>query len=264
MELFRHGLDRVEAVWRRLILLKVWMMYLLMTNVSPEDWRACVRTQAQVIGRLPDCDIVIPGQFVHVSRRHASIGARQNEFSIQDLGSSGGTRLNDVPIRPDSEVCAVIGDRLSLADLELYLVSAGAEIIQEALKKAAASTATASEPTGTTGLNLGGGRPNNSIQEARLRDLSPAELEVARWICRGQTTIDQIGRMLFRSPHTVKTQLNSIYRKLKVHSRDELLSYFRFCENAWTRSKPFNDRNLADVRDAAGNANFNITSTGTV
>lgn len=210
--------------------------YLLMTNVSPEDWHASVQTKARMIGRHPECDIVIPGQFVHVSRRHALIVARQNGFSVKDLGSSGGTRLNGVPIRPDSEICAVVGDRLSLADLELYLVSAGAEIIQVALRKTAASTETQSQPTGTTGLNLGSGRSVNSILEARLRGLTPAELEVVRWICRGETTCSQIGRRLFRSPHTVRTQFNRIYHKLEVHSRDELLSYLKLCENAWTKT----------------------------
>jgi DNA-binding CsgD family transcriptional regulator len=77
---------------------------------------------------------------------------------------------------------------------------------------------------------------DQTFHEVLLNTLSPAELEVLRWFCRGLTA-PQISQTLFRSPHTVKTQLNSIYKKLGVHSRAELLSFFKHCGYAWTKSQ---------------------------
>jgi len=225
--------------------------YLLMTNVSPRVWQSPIWSHPQVIGRLPECEITIPPAHLHVSRRHAMIGSRHNTMWLQDLGSSGGTQVNGVPLLPDSETCVVIGDRVSLAGLELYLVSPQAEIIREFLREETANRARDSQLSGTTGLGLGNGRAANTFQTFNIQCLSPAELEVVRWICRGSTTIKEIGQNLFRSPHTVRTQLNSIYKKLNVHSREELLAYMRQSENAWTKS-PETDHDMQSIPQPAG------------
>lgn len=49
-------------------------------------------------------------------------------------------------------------------------------------------------------------------------DLSPREVELLEAIVRGETEA-QIARRLFISPHTVRTHVKSIYRKLHVHTR---------------------------------------------
>ena len=54
--------------------------------------------------------------------------------------------------------------------------------------------------------------------------LSQAELDVVLWMSRGFTDPDEIAEKLFRSPHTVRTHLGTIFSKLGVHSRDQLLS----------------------------------------
>ncbi len=210
--------------------------YLLFTNVTPREWQAPVWGYPQVIGRHPDCEIVIPGAYSHVSRQHALIGCRQDDLWIQDLGSSGGSSLNGVPLLPDSETRAVIGDRLSLAGLELYIVSPQASVLREA-----SAAGSSGRKTTAMDLRLGGRRSIDSLNDVRLRCLSPAELEVVRWVCRGLTVIEEIGQRLFRSPHTVRTQLNSVYKKLDVHSREELLSWMRRCEVAWTKSEEGNE-----------------------
>jgi ABC-type multidrug transport system ATPase subunit/pSer/pThr/pTyr-binding forkhead associated (FHA) protein/ABC-type multidrug transport system permease subunit len=46
-----------------------------------------------VIGRSPECDVELPGQN-SVSRRHASIEKKGNDFILTDLGSLNGTYLN--------------------------------------------------------------------------------------------------------------------------------------------------------------------------
>jgi hypothetical protein len=49
------------------------------------------------IGRLPDCDVVVrdPG----ASRRHAQITSKADSFTLTDLGSTNGTRLNGETIQ---------------------------------------------------------------------------------------------------------------------------------------------------------------------
>lgn len=204
--------------------------YLMLTNVTPKEWLAKVLGYPQLIGRHFDCEISIPEKYRQVSRKHAQIEYRSNNFWIRDIGSSGGTLLNGVPLVPNRETQIVIGDRISLSTLELYLISADASFLQragcgseddEALNNTASSAAL---------------KPVESVPDERLRRLSPAELEVVRWICRGLMTDKEIGQQLFRSPHTVRTQLCSVFQKLDVHSREQLIGLLKQREIAWTRS----------------------------
>ncbi|MBM4077547.1 MAG: helix-turn-helix transcriptional regulator, partial [Planctomycetes bacterium] len=74
----------------------------------------------------------------------------------------------------------------------------------------------------------------NSIKPAdveQLKRLSPAEMLVVFWFTRGVTSLEDIGRRLFRSPNTIRTHLNSICHKLHLHSREELLSWLVQNEN---------------------------------
>ena len=207
-QFFAHSRTfRVESV----------VAYLLMTNVSHHEWQAPVFEHSQVIGRLPDCDIVI-----------AEVGSDKDGLWIQDLGSSGGTQLNGVPLVRDTRTRAEIGDRVSLGGLELYFVSPDASSLEESFdeKDEEGKTRRTVQFTAKTIKTVG---------DVRLASLSPAELEVVRWICRGLTTFEEIGRKLFRSPHTVRTQLGSVFKKLDVHSREQLLALMRKCEIAWTQ-----------------------------
>lgn len=49
------------------------------------------------VGRLPDCEIVVSDP--NVSRRHAEIRRRGNDFVVVDLDSTNGTRVNGVGVR---------------------------------------------------------------------------------------------------------------------------------------------------------------------
>ena len=203
--------------------------YLLMTNVPPKVWQAFVLGDPQVVGRLVECEIVIPAEYKQVSRQHAMVQADQGGLWIQDLDSSGGTRLNGVPLLPQVNTRAMVGDRMSLGGLELYFVSPKASILDDSVTIAQERV----EKSQTVNFLTGPTRKMN--ERERLDRISPAELEVIRWACRGLTTVEEIGHKLFRSPHTVRTQLGSIYKKLGVHSRDELLALLRRFEIAWTQ-----------------------------
>jgi hypothetical protein len=49
------------------------------------------------IGRLPECDVVLSDP--NVSRRHAEVRRRGNDFVLVDLGSTNGTKVNGAGVR---------------------------------------------------------------------------------------------------------------------------------------------------------------------
>ncbi len=66
------------------------------------------------------------------------------------------------------------------------------------------------------------------VESTATQDLSlvsSRELEVLRALCSGQR-VPAIARALYLSPHTVRSHLKSIFRKVGVHSQTELLERF--------------------------------------
>lgn len=64
----------------------------------------------------------------------------------------------------------------------------------------------------------------HTLREAKdSYTISNAELELLDRLERGPFSIKSIAEDLCRSPRTVENQLQSIYRKLGVHSKEELL-----------------------------------------
>ncbi|MEP7059659.1 MAG: FHA domain-containing protein, partial [Actinomycetota bacterium] len=51
-----------------------------------------VRRDTVTIGRLPDCDVVIADK--GASRRHAQVKRKGGTYTLTDLGSTNGTKLN--------------------------------------------------------------------------------------------------------------------------------------------------------------------------
>jgi len=64
---------------------------------SPVQRTARLKPGTYIVGRDPSCDIVIPDPYV--SRRHARIFHRNNEWYIEDLGSRNGTYVDGEDIR---------------------------------------------------------------------------------------------------------------------------------------------------------------------
>ena len=60
--------------------------------VLPDGRRFTVGAAPQVIGRLPECEIVLNDP--NVSRRHAEIFRQGDEVVLRDLGSTNGTKVN--------------------------------------------------------------------------------------------------------------------------------------------------------------------------
>jgi len=59
--------------------------------------RINVGTQSMVLGRLPECAVVLNDP--NVSRRHAEIRRRGSDVVVVDLGSTNGTRVNGVRVK---------------------------------------------------------------------------------------------------------------------------------------------------------------------
>jgi len=78
--------------------------------VLPDGTRIVLGTEPLVIGRLPECGIVLSDP--NVSRRHAEVRRHGSDFVIADLRSTNGTRVNGAPIT--SERVLADGDEISV------------------------------------------------------------------------------------------------------------------------------------------------------
>jgi DNA-binding CsgD family transcriptional regulator len=85
---------------------------------------------------------------------------------------------------------------------------------------------------GATGESALGGStpaaagPSGGDRFAVLRELTPREREIALLVCEGFSNAE-IARRLSKSVLTIKTQLNSVFRKLGVTSRTRLMALLR-------------------------------------
>lgn len=205
--------------------------FLTMTNVDPEDWCAAFAERRKLVGRDVQADV--PLRHAHVSRRHAEIWAQPTSLGIRDLGSRSGTHVNGVWLKPNCDTSLAVGDRVWIGGIELEVVaevSLLAQVLAESgvvaeqhLKSDETVTIDRSE------LFQQSTQARYSLEPIRtvLSQLSRAELEILLWMGRGYLDDLELGVKLFRSPNTVRTQVNSIYRKLDVHSRADILGYLK-------------------------------------
>src|SRR6185436_13970484 len=132
---------------------------------------------------------------------------------IRDLNSRAGTHINGIWLRALNPVAVKANDRIWLGGVELTVVSSFT------LVEGGCDFTGSDEDTGSW----------NSQFEDRtlLDDLTPAELAIVYCLGRGIILDAEIGQELKRSPHTVRTQFASIYQKIGVHSRGELLGWLK-------------------------------------
>jgi DNA-binding CsgD family transcriptional regulator len=145
-----------------------------------------------VLGRGPGVDLVIPDR--GVSRKHVKLlRGIDHSFMAVDLGSTNGTRVNDVPV----ELVALRhGDRIGLGpDVVLAFEAAASPKLQRVLEQARAKEA--------------------------LAGLSEREVEVARLVALGLTN-QAIAEQLGIRPRTVASHLEHVYARLDIHSRAAL------------------------------------------
>lgn len=194
--------------------------YLVMTNVCPTEWSGAIHAERQLVGRAGECPIRIPGRFASTSRRHAYVWGDARAIWVRDNGSTSGTQVNGVVLEPHYDFRISTGDRITLGSVELEVV-ASLEVVGRSYLDVLGDEE-----------GMGDGEMSHENVDFRsainaLEPLTPAEREVVLWMCRGHTSLVELGAKLHRSPNTVRTHLNSIFRKLEVHSRDELIGYMR-------------------------------------
>lgn len=91
----------------------VAMAFLIIADSDPQSKRFQVDS-GTVLGRNPDCDVVVDGKAV--SRHHAKISQRDDGYWLEDLGSRNGTFLNGQLIRGASLLEP--NDRIRICDVE--------------------------------------------------------------------------------------------------------------------------------------------------
>ena len=114
---------------------------IIVTKDGAEVMRRTVRPGEYVVGREPECDVVLDIDLV--SRRHARLTLNRDHALIEDLGSSNGTQVNGKPVTGSTRLWPNQKIQVGLATIELRRVkdSSGSEhavaphavIVREAL-----------------------------------------------------------------------------------------------------------------------------------
>jgi len=82
--------------------------------VLPDGRRVAVGSKPLVIGRLPECEVVLADS--NVSRRHAEVVRRGDGVFVTDLGSTNGTKVNGTAVR---EQLLASGDEISVGSTKI-------------------------------------------------------------------------------------------------------------------------------------------------
>ncbi len=100
---------------------EVAMLILQRGELGGQRWR--LDRDEVIIGRSPDCDIILPDR--QVSRRHARVFRRGDRYYIEDLHSKNGTWVNGYPVH--DVVPLEDGDEIQIAlRFKLAFVGTGA------------------------------------------------------------------------------------------------------------------------------------------
>lgn len=86
------------------------------TLVLPDGRRLVLGSKSLVMGRLPECDLVLADP--NVSRRHAEVRPAGNgRYEVTDMGSTNGTKVNGVVVARPQEL--VDGDEITVGATSL-------------------------------------------------------------------------------------------------------------------------------------------------
>ena len=96
-----------------------------------------VQGSCVVLGRSTDCDVTLRGKFI--SRRHARLRQDEDLFTLEDLGSHNGTKLNGQDVVTATTVEA--GDVIHIANYVITVddVPVPASFVASSLSRASSS-----------------------------------------------------------------------------------------------------------------------------
>jgi pSer/pThr/pTyr-binding forkhead associated (FHA) protein len=118
-----------------------------------------------VMGRDATCDLVLPSE--QVSRRHAAVRVRGDQYRAEDLNSLNGTSFNGRPFT--GTVVLRDGDRLTLADVEVEFRLGASRSVPPTRSEPSAGTPwrpdAPTEPTGQVEPEPNGGSGQSLRQE---------------------------------------------------------------------------------------------------
>lgn len=189
---------------------------LIMVNVPTSQWCYPVSEKRQTIGRATDAAIKIPQHYRSVSREHAKIWRDERGVWLGDAGSSCGTRVNGIWLKAGEPSVIMLGDRLTFGSAEFRLLPP--------LKKRDPKRNGESQPSNDPGKTAVFRTPGPLVTRMTLQALSHCEHNIVLWMARGYIQEDELGQILHRSPNTIRTQIASVLKKLKLHSRVTVLN----------------------------------------
>ena len=177
--------------------------YLEGRTATGARWALPVDKNPFVVGRSDQCDLSLVDQTV--SRRHAEISYRGEQVTVQDLGSTNGTFVNDARVKGSVRLAS--GDMVCFGALEFSIVSR-----EHRNPEAVAGT-----------MHLNGPPPKSGF--ADYHDLTRRQEDVLRLLLQGKSTRD-ISESLCVSFGTAKNHVSNIFARTGVHSRFELIAVF--------------------------------------
>src|SRR5579872_2498138 len=92
---------------------------LVIVNESILSTYVLPRRGVVVLGRGPEAEVFVPHP--SVSRRHAIIRTDRDRVTIEDLGSSNGTTVNNLPIEPETPIGVTPADAIRIGKVVLIL-----------------------------------------------------------------------------------------------------------------------------------------------
>lgn len=93
------------------------MPKLIITETGKTEEKVYSLSSSNVMGRLPECDLPLPGS--GVSREHAKIVQEEQQYYLIDLGSGNGTFLNGLLLKPQEKNLLKNNDRITVENFHL-------------------------------------------------------------------------------------------------------------------------------------------------
>ncbi len=189
------------------------MAKLIVVSDEPAGCEFIIKDQV-TLGRSDECDLTLPG--ASVSRVHARVRSGDDAYSIEDLGSANGTRLNGRPIQ---HALLRDGDWISVGECKLTFV-----MDDRFTAPRAASLMDSGMPTvvGSVGLDrtlTGPGLEGVSGTE-RLRQHLHAVQKIAQASC-GALDIQDLLRLILHQLLSVFPQAEHAHVVLRDMGEDE-------------------------------------------